>query len=126
MATDLEQELSTTPLLDGTVRLHRGRHLHLEFDLLYSPAPVPATVEPAAVGLEPLEPEEAAVEIRSYRLREKRRIETNELHYFDHPIFAVIAQVTPWELPPDDKTQAPQETEGNRREPVSAQPLPLQ
>jgi hypothetical protein len=32
---------------------------------------------------------------RTYGLREKRRLKFGERHYFDHPAFGVIAQITP-------------------------------
>jgi hypothetical protein len=61
----------------GRIALSRGRYLHLTLDLEYT-APATAT-EPA----------------RRYVLRQSRRMRSNERHYIDHPMFGVIALVTP-------------------------------
>lgn len=58
-------------LLDGFVRIQRGNYLHLLVDLEYAPGSV------------------------TYRLKEKRRLKLNEVHYLDHPKFGVIAKVSP-------------------------------
>jgi Peptidoglycan-binding protein, CsiV len=59
-----------TPLA-GAVALQRGQYLFLGVDIDYQAAP----------GM-------------TFGLREKRRIKFGERHYFDHPAFGVIAQVT--------------------------------
>lgn len=52
-----------------------------------------ATVEsPPAVNNNPLD-------IIGFRLLETRRIKTNELIYFDHPLFGVIARIRPYDPP---------------------------
>ena len=58
-------------LLQGFVRIQRGTYLHLLVDLEYTPGSV------------------------VYRLKEKRRLKFNEIHYLDHPKFGVIAKVSP-------------------------------
>ena len=63
--------------VSGQVALSRGRYLHLTLDLTYD-APATAT-EPA----------------QRYRLRQSRRMRSNERHYIDHPKFGVIALITP-------------------------------
>jgi hypothetical protein len=91
--------------LDGSITLIRERYLHLDVDLrLVSGGGVPA-LRPA------------------FRLGEKRRIRSGELHYFDHPRFGVIALVTPYE--PAEEPAAPEpESEGGagaqEEEPVPA------
>jgi hypothetical protein len=77
----------------GTVRLRRGNLLHLDADLVLE-GPHPPV-----------------------RLTESRRVRLRELHYFDHPLFGMIAQVTPYVVPalepgaeaqePGAKTPAP-------------------
>ena len=75
--------------VEGTVRLVRGRYLHLDMDLLLMDA---ATQPPGhyadGPGITP-----------AYRLIEKRRIKSSDLHYFDHPRFGVLALVTPYSTP---------------------------
>lgn len=63
-------------IIDGTVRLHRARYLHLNADLILFPE----------FDLSNL-----------FRLRQSRRMRSNELHFFDHPVFGILAQVTPVE-----------------------------
>jgi hypothetical protein len=64
-------------LLNGFIRVQRGHYVQLLLDLEYSPG-----------GSN----EESQV---IYRINEKRRVKLNEIHYFDHPRFGVIATVRP-------------------------------
>jgi hypothetical protein len=66
--------------LDGTVTLVRERFLHLDVDLVLQSI---------------------------YTLDETRRVRSGERHYFDHPMFGVIAEVTPYSAP---APAVPQET----------------
>jgi hypothetical protein len=69
--------------LHGTVRLLLQRFLHLDVDLtLYRPTP--AAVYPG---------------VEVYRMTERRRLRSKELHYFDHPSFGLLAMITPYQLP---------------------------
>lgn len=63
--------------VSGRIALSRGRYLHLTLDLEYM-APATATDPP-----------------QRYVLRQSRRMRSNERHYIDHPMFGVIALVTP-------------------------------
>jgi hypothetical protein len=67
----LEDVLRDGPPLAGSVALQRGQYLFLGVDIDYQ-------AEPGVV----------------FGLREKRRIKFGERHYFDHPAFGVVAQVT--------------------------------
>jgi hypothetical protein len=64
----------------GSVRLRAGRFLHADVDMAYFPAG-------------PVTPE-AAPPVGHVRLQESRRIRLNEVHYFDHPLFGVVMQVS--------------------------------
>jgi hypothetical protein len=44
----------------------------------------------------------------AYRLSERRRIRSGELHYFDHPRFGVIARVTPYQAPDEPAAPGPE------------------
>ncbi len=74
---------------DAMLRLRSTRFLHLDVDAAYFP------VDPAV-----LQAGGAAGDIPAYRfadyvrLQESRRIHLKELHYFDHPLFGLIVQVT--------------------------------
>lgn len=70
--------------IEGAVKLVRERYLHLDVDLLMS-APGSYETQPASAP--------------AFQLREKRRIKSNVVHYFDHPRFGMIANVTPYISP---------------------------
>lgn len=84
-----ETASAALPRLDGTVRLILSRYLHLETDLRYH--------EPQGTGLLSMFERQSA-EAQPYRLSETRRMRSREVHYLDHPMFGVIALVTPYEL----------------------------
>ena len=83
--------------VEGTVRLERNRYLHLDVDLLLMNA---ADAAPGQYSGEP-------GSTPAFRLREKRRIKSSELHYFDHPRFGLLAVVTPYAAP--QKSEPPAE-----------------
>ncbi len=68
--------------LEGTLRLYRGRYLHLQADLRYAD-PLLGPGE----GFEPLR----------VPLRQSRRMRSGELHYLDHPRLGILVRVTPVE-----------------------------
>lgn len=73
--------------VDGSVRVAVERYLHLELDLqLHEARTVLLQADP---GLEA----QAAPELR---LKEKRRMRSKELHYFDNPRFGALALITPY------------------------------
>ena len=91
--------------VDGLVRVSVERYLHLDLNLrLHLPA---TTTEAAALEYG----------IPEIRLRQKRRMRSNELHYFDHPRFGVIALITPYEA-----VEVPPETDIPANIPAPAQP----
>lgn len=57
--------------IEGTVRLRKTRYLHVDVDLVYP------------IGTD-----------RYARLQQSQRLKLKELHYFDHPLFGAIVQVT--------------------------------
>ncbi len=89
---DLGTALLASPEVTGTARLSRSRFLHLELDLEFLPTDRPQ-VRPMPV----IRDGQTTVERRvpRYRLQESRRMRSQEMHYFDHPAFGVIATVTP-------------------------------
>ena len=68
-----------TANLSGTLRLSVARYLHLETDLRL--ADTRAAYEQ---------------DLPLYRLQQSRRMRSGELHYIDHPRFAVLALITPY------------------------------
>jgi hypothetical protein len=100
--------------LDGNVRVHRARYLHVQADLLYYrpldtdiDTAVPPTDDPDAAPLLD-SPDTALIEQllaevdgapRLFRLTESRRMRSRELHYLDHPLFGMLVEIWPVELP---------------------------
>lgn len=56
-------------VLEGTIKLHKNKYLHVNADLLYT----------SMHG--------------SVRLQQERRLKSKELHYLDHPLFGVLIRV---------------------------------
>ena len=69
------------PTVYGTVKVSLARYLHVEIDLVYQR---PAVGETAASSPAP----------DRFRIMSERRMRAGELHYFDHPLFGVLMQVT--------------------------------
>ena len=94
--------------------MHRARYLHVKADLLYyrpldsdASAPVPPASDadtapvlnsPDTALIEQLLAEEDAAP-RLFRLTESRRMRSRELHTIDHPLFGVLVEAWPVELP---------------------------
>ena len=89
--------------VEGSIRLVLERYLHLDVNL------VQMSARGAGAGSVPV-----------HELRENRRIRSGELHYFDHPRFGMIAQVTPYSVP-ETAEDAATETEPPA---VSVEPPP--
>lgn len=103
---DLSRVADLPEGLRGEARLYRSRFLHLalELELLSAPRadiparamrPQPLTQTGGTAEGEPL----AALEPDVYRLSERRKLRSGELHYYDHPRYGVLAKVTPVEPP---------------------------
>jgi hypothetical protein len=110
---DLARLAELPERLRGEARLYRSRFLHLVLDLELWSAPggdglapqAPARPRPlyGVAGEEPLE----ALEPDVYRLSERRKLRSGELHYYDHSRYGVLAKVTPVEAEeePDEAGQ---------------------
>lgn len=86
-------ESERPPRLDGTIRLVLARYLHLEADLRYREADAPHGSSFFSLF------SDQTTEKPIYRLNESRRMRSREVHYLDHPMFGIIALVTPYEVP---------------------------
>lgn len=92
--------------VDGSLRLYRGRYLHVLADFVFyrSQAPqFPAEAQQQAFfdGGQQVTPKPTR-----FRLSEHRRMRSRELHYLDHPLFGLVVQVTPY-LDPQSPPLAP-------------------
>ena len=76
--------------IDGAVKLQSRRLLLLDVDLSYVTA-LPAN-QPGS--------ENGDTQKSRVRIKESRRIKLNELHYFDHPVFGLLVQVTRGQIEP--------------------------
>lgn len=92
--TDTAVEPKARQRLEGSLRLHLSRYLHLAVDLTYFNGDM-TTPEHQFLS------DALAVEVvpLSFHLQESRRLRSGELHYFDHPVLGVVALVTPYEPP---------------------------
>lgn len=125
--------------LDGTLRVHRARYLHVEADLLYyrpvdgdASVPVSAGNDPDAAPLLD-SPDTALIELllaeddrapRLFRLNESRRMRSRELHYLDHPMFGMLVEVWPVELPEAPAAAIPPTESGAPADEAGATPPP--
>lgn len=71
-----------TDVLDGTVQFYVSRFLHADVNLQLRDAAMPE---------------------QAYRIVERRRVKSQEIHYFDHPHFGVLLLVTPIKTQPELK-----------------------
>ena len=77
---ELGPVVAQVAITEGIVRLTVGRLLHVDVDFLYYYDKQPV------------------------RITEKRKIKLREVHYFDHPLFGLIVQVSPFVLPDPEPT----------------------
>ncbi len=86
--------------LDGSLTLYLNRFLHLVVDLQLE-APESFARQPApALGYSDLPARPV-----HYRIREDRILKNDELRYYDHPKFGVLATVRRFEDEPEDPTE---------------------
>ncbi len=88
---------------EGTIKLHLGRYLHLEADLLYR-----SQIEPMVSDTFLMNLSEAEQPQTLFRMHQTRRMRSGELHYFDHPMFGLLVQITPYELPEPEPEPEPE------------------
>lgn len=87
-------------VIDGTVKVTLGKYLHLDTDLLYR-IQAEDTNEFSIFGFRSRD-ETPDV----FRMHESRRMRSGELHYFDHPLFGMLALITPYQLPEQELDNA--------------------
>lgn len=74
-------------LFDGTIRIRSSLYLHVDVDMAYFRTPAVSSLVDGSSGTD--------IGHAAYvGIRESRRIKLNELHYFDHPMFGIILQVS--------------------------------
>ena len=89
----IEQLIRPKPEIDGAIRIRGGFYLHADIDLSrFRVSPSANKIPPAPPVDETAGPE--ATQKTRLELKETRRIKLNEIHYFDHPMYGVILQVS--------------------------------
>ena len=87
----------TKLIVDGTLQIRSSLYLHVDLDFVLFRKP---SIDDAEVR-EQLEAglitNRINIPADYVRLTESRRIKLNELHYYDHPLFGVIVQVSRYE-----------------------------
>jgi hypothetical protein len=96
LATELEEPafiedmVKPNRIIDGSIRIRSGFYLHADIDLSYFTQLPPenkvlrTSEESFMNGFDKTE----------IKLKETRKIKLNEIHYFDHPMFGVVLQVS--------------------------------
>ena len=98
-----------TPIwqIDGYVRvflkyINRVPYLHIDSEMFYrQPVPVTAKLSQAAS-------EQPEYRLVSVPFKQLRRVISNQLHYFDHPLFGMVVEIRRYERP-DQQEDAGQE-----------------
>lgn len=93
---------SESSLIKGQIRLRRGTFLHADLDLWFMQNSGSETFSDTD-GLSSA----SFSGPRNPHLNESRRIRSGQLHYFDHPQFGALLQLTPVDAP-DAAVQAPE------------------
>lgn len=78
--------------IEGLLSLTLGRYLHLAVDLSWNQG-------------------DEFGEVKRYRLHERRRMRSGELHHIDSPRFGLLARIEAWEEP-EPEPETIQETDG--------------
>jgi hypothetical protein len=76
----------------GSITLYRERYLHLELDLALDPAVDEYGTESDFYSGD-ITGDTHASGRKQHKLTESRRIQASSSHYFDHPLFGVIARI---------------------------------
>ena len=81
----LDLQVDESEWIEGTIGLQGGRLLHVGANFVFRAGEITAEVN------------------------EFRRVKLKELHYFDHPLFGILVQVTPFRLPSSPPVDEPED-----------------
>lgn len=103
--------------LEGTIKIHIGRYLHLSTDLWLSQFQYPTGTNVEQYSEWPLLPSLPSANTEAYKqqyqylfndgprpvsiitFREKRRMRSKETHYIDHPHMGILVRMLPLKIP---------------------------
>lgn len=100
--------------IDGTARFSKSRFLHLDLDielreLLFGDQDQEMAL-PAAISDDELAPPPTAFQV--HRVHQSRQVQSQEMEYFDGPVFAILVLISRVEVsPPEPMSEIPQATE---------------
>ena len=86
----LEELVTLDKIFDGSIRIRSGFYLHADIDLTYFKQ---LTFENKIIRTSE-ESFQTEFDKSLIKLKESRKIKLNEIHYFDHPMYGVILQVS--------------------------------
>ena len=86
----LDDMLMPERIIDGSIRIRSGFYLHADIDLSYFKELPPEN----KIIRTSEESFQNNFEKSVIKLKETRKIKLNEIHYFDHPMYGVILQVS--------------------------------
>lgn len=104
--TNNTQQLNSRPsILEGLLRVSLARYLHLEAELTLRNKVPPATISDNPFTVLDNETDRDEIEKQSviYLKQIRNRIRSNELHYIDHPVLALLINITPYLKPEESK-----------------------
>ncbi len=107
------------PKIEGTIQLGLSRFLHLKTNIRYRR---PLAKRPPQIEGQP--PAEPIIELQRFQIDESRRISVDEINYFDHPMFGLIALVKetdPVRIYRENRSPAPI---ASKPAPVASKPAP--
>jgi len=86
----LEDLITTEKVINGSIRIRSGFFLHADIDLSYFKT-LPVENKIIRTSEESFQ---NSFDKSVIKLKETRKIKLNEIHYFDHPMYGVILQVS--------------------------------
>ncbi len=86
----IDELIQLNRVIDGSIRIRSGFYLHADIDLSYF-KDLPAENKVLRTSEESFSGNTDKTVIK---FKETRKIKLNEIHYFDHPMFGVILQVS--------------------------------
>ncbi len=112
LQTEPDKDIGGLYELEGQIIISLSRYLHTQVNLvLRKPATVRNLIESSQN-----QSNENAIEtmdgnrLLNYGLNEKRRMRSKKLHYLDHPEFAMLVLITPYEAPAEEELVTTKET----------------
>jgi peptidoglycan-binding protein CsiV len=86
----IEEFIMPDRIVDGSIRIRSGFYLHADVDLSYF-----KQLPPENKVIRSSEESFSDIQEKTViKLKESRKIKLNEIHYFDHPMYGVILQVS--------------------------------